>query len=476
MVEPHVAGELDEVVILFRHIAHRALDQAVEGLSAFLLVLPRPGLLTSGHGLRELCDGPVVLLLHRHHCGLGIVGDLPGPEVRARRGLLQLVAILVVGHIDQGDGAVVLLGGLIHQVEDALGASQCHDHRVHLLGDLADGVGKALGELEEGGDGAQSNGAADAVQCQGAARHGDDDILDIADVDEDGHEDVGVLVGLIGALKQGVVDLAEALLGLGLMAEDLDYLLAVDHLLDVAVQVAQLHLLADEIAAAAAGQEPGDAEHPDDAHDDHSGQGQIGGQHAHKGDQDHHAGVDHLGDALGEHLAQGVHVVGVDAHHVAVGVGIKVLDGQGLHVAEQVVPDALLHALGDGDHQAVVGEGTQGAHDIQPGHHQKDPHQAAVIGGLHGQQGGDVVVDQVAQKQGPRHRGDGADEDAEDHQHEQSHIAPAHIAHQPADRMAALYRRSGGLIHSPRLPSSGTHRSPDRSHRSGAAARGCPWR
>ena len=42
-------------------------------------------------------------------------------------------------------------------------------------------------------------------------------------------------------------------------------------------------------------------------------------------------GVDDLGNALAEQLPQGVHVVGVDGHDVAVGVGVKVLDGQRLH-------------------------------------------------------------------------------------------------------------------------------------------------
>ena len=254
--------------------------------------------------------------------------------------------------------------------------------------------------MEEGGDSAQGDGAADAVKGQKAAGHGDNHVLDVADVDQDGHEDIGVFIGLIGALEQGVIDLVEARLGLGLVAEDLDHLLAVDHLLDIAVQIAQLHLLADKVAAAAAGQEPGDTEHAKDTDDDHPSECQVGDQHTHKGDQDHHAGVDDLWDALGEHLAQGVHVIGIDAHHIAVGVGVKVLDGQRLHMAEQVITDALLHTLGDGDHQPVVREGAEGAHNIQAGHHKQDTHKAAVIRDLHGQQRGDVVVDEVAQEQG----------------------------------------------------------------------------
>ncbi len=69
------------------------------------------------------------------------------------------------------------------------------------------------------------------------------------------------------------------------------------------------------------------------------------------------AGVDDLGNALAQKLAQGVHVVGVHGHDVAVGVGVKVLDGQGLHLVEQVVPQVAHGALADIDHDAVIAEG-----------------------------------------------------------------------------------------------------------------------
>ena len=72
----------------------------------------------------------------------------------------------------------------------------------------------------------RGDAAGKAAKGHQAAGHGHNHVLDIADVDHDGHEDVGILVGLIGALTQGVVDLVKALLRLLLVAEDLDDLLA----------------------------------------------------------------------------------------------------------------------------------------------------------------------------------------------------------------------------------------------------------
>ena len=480
MVEPHVAGELDEVVVLALHVPHGAQDGPVEDRAVLLRrILPGPQLV-GARGLLQLGDGAVLVLAHGHHGDAGVVGDLPGPEVGALLGLLQLVAVLVIGHVHQRHRTVILLRLFIHQGEDPGRAGQGHDDGVELLGDLVDGVGEALGQLQEGGDDAQGDGGVHAAEGQGAAHHGHDHILHVADVDHNGHQDAGVGVGLVGAVEHVVVDAVEAVLGLLLMAEDLDHLLAVDHLLDIAVQGAQGALLAEEVAAAAARQEPGHQQGEEDAHQHHHSQQGVGEQHAQEGDQNGHGGVDDLGDALGEHLAQGIHVVGVDAHHVAVGVGVKVLDGQGLHVAEQVVPDGFLNALGDHDHVPVVGVRTQGAHQEQAAHHHQGPHQAGEVRVRRAQQGGDIVIDQTAQEQRARHIGDGADQDAEDDQHEADLVLPLDIAHQPANDVAALAGDSVSAVdlltaHRRCLPSPGTHRSHGKCHTFSAAPRGCPW-
>ena len=137
------------------------------------------------------------------------------------------------------------------------------------------GWGKAAAELEEGGDGSQGD-PPHAADSQGAADDGDEHILQVAQVGVDGHEDVGEHVGGGGLAAQLVVAPVEVRLGGLLMAENLDHLLAVDHFLDIAVDVAQGFLLLDEEAAAASADEAGDQQHHPDAQQHQRRQHQIG--------------------------------------------------------------------------------------------------------------------------------------------------------------------------------------------------------
>ena len=78
-----------------------------------------------------------------------------------------------------------------------------------------------------------------------------DGVADVAQLGVDRHHDVGEGVGLFGAFLQLVVQLTEAGKGLLLVGEHLDHLLALHHLLDVAVHLAQIPLLLDEVLGGA---------------------------------------------------------------------------------------------------------------------------------------------------------------------------------------------------------------------------------
>ena len=103
-----------------------------------------------------------------------------------------------------------------------------------------------------------------------------------------------------------------------LVGEDLDDLLAFHHLFDVAVHFAEVALLCDEELAALLGDLLGAEEHQ--GYHQHGDDGELPAQHAHAGkDGNDGDGAGHqLRDALAEHLAEGIHVVGVDGHDVAV--------------------------------------------------------------------------------------------------------------------------------------------------------------
>ena len=62
-------------------------------------------------------------------------------------------------------------------------------------------------------------------------------------------------------------------------------------------------------------------------------------------------------------------IVGVVAHHIAMGMGIKVLDGQGLHVGKHIVPYGFQGALRHGDHQPCLQVGSQHTGQVNAPHH-----------------------------------------------------------------------------------------------------------
>ena len=259
----------------------------------------------------------------------------------------------------------------------------------------------------------------------------------MAQVVVDRPQNVGELVGRGGVAAQLVVAAVKFLHGLLLMAEYLDYLLAVDHLFDVAVYIGQGLLLLDEVFAALPTHPLGDVQHQHCKGQHKQRQPQAQRQHGtdHRHQRNHRG--QHLRKRLGDHLAQGVGVVGEMAHHLAMAVRVKVADGQRLHMSEHLVAHILEHTLRHGDHQPVVEIAADHAHHIDADHHAQGPGQAGKNGiGLQKQRG-DIIVDQHADKRGAEHAGHGAENDAQHHQHQPQAVA-RHIAHQPANRPAHI--------------------------------------
>ena len=202
-----------------------------------------------------------------------LVGVLPGPDAGAAVGGSDGPVGLLPG-ADQLHVPAVLLRRLVHELKDPLGPGGGHDHKVQLLADLGDGLVEILVQPHKGDDRAYG-GSAESGQGQESARGGADHIAQIADVGVDGHEKVGVAVRLVGAVPQRLVEPPKLLDGGFLVAEDLDHLLAVHHLLDVSVQIAQVALLLLKILPRQPREGGGDFEHHQgDEHGD-DGQGQV---------------------------------------------------------------------------------------------------------------------------------------------------------------------------------------------------------
>ena len=70
----------------------------------------------------------------------------------------------------------------------------------------------------------------------------------------------------------------------------------------------------------------------------------------------------------GDGLAQGVDIIGITAHELAVGMGVKIFDGQVLHAVKKVSPHSVEGSVGDDDHHPVIGIGTGRAGQIDTTH------------------------------------------------------------------------------------------------------------
>lgn len=145
-------------------------------------------------------------------------------------------------------------------------------------------------------------------------------------------------MGAVAVFKEGVVDLVELLNGALLVAEDLDDLLAGHRLLNIALGFGDGLLLAQEEFGAAAADALGDDDHQN--HAEHRNERQPDAEIEHNAEHGQHdrARLDEGGDGFGHELAQRVDIVGVEAHDIAVLVGVEVADGKILHAAEHL-PD-----------------------------------------------------------------------------------------------------------------------------------------
>ena len=368
--------------------------------------------------------------------GAVVVGVLPGPDAGALVGLHEVVVLVVLG-VDEGDIALIGLAGLIHHLEDALCTGQCHDDAVGLHGHLADGHIEALVQGQERHDSTQRD-AAHAGDGHGCAHQSADGVADVAQLSVDGHHDVGEAVGLLGAVLELVVQLAEALEGLLFVGEDLDDLLALHHLFDIAVHLAEVALLCDEVLAALLGDLLGAEEHQ--GHHQHGDDGELPAQHTHAGkDGNDGDGAGHqLRDALAEHLTEGIHVVCVDGHDVAVRMGVKVADGQALHVGKELGAQVAQGTLGDVDHDAGVEPGGEDAHHIDAADAHQRTGQRCKAGVLLLGHGDDIVVDKGLQEQACLHIGQRADHDADEHEDAVRQIVLEHLCHDALEQLARV--------------------------------------
>ena len=340
-------------------------------------------------------------------------------------------------HIYQCYRSVILFRLFIQQLKDTVGTGHGHDHRVKLVGNLGNRVDEVSGQGQEGCDGPQGQYRfpADGQICNtGDAHNTADDrnchIKNVAQIAHNRHQDVGHGIGIGGCTAQFQVFLIKIRLGLLFMAEDFYDLLAVDHFFDIAVQFAQVFLLLHEEAAALSCDFAGKEDHKHSESHNHQSQPyrqvQHGNQHRNHG----YNGTEQVWQRLGQHLTQGICVVGVMAHDLAVGSRIKISHRQVLHVGKHFVTDIFQRTLRHNRHcdcRKEIGKDSRCENNAHISHGVKQPIKLWIC---LSQQGQNVVVNQTLDKQGGCHAGNCTDQNADNHK-QQTELIVCQVGEQP---------------------------------------------
>ena len=163
-------------------------------------------------------------------------------------------------------------------------------------------------------------------------------------------------------------------------------------------------------------------------------------------------------------MTKGIGVVGVKAHNIAVGAGIKGADGKPLHFFKHFVPNLFERSLRDGYHDTVIKKRGQHADQIDRADHDQHLQKLCEYRGRACEQRRDIIVDQGLQEQRRSGGRNGAEQNTDHHKNELSLIV-LHIRKQPPQRLGVKLlllhhiarNQSVLLIHGRCLLSSGIH-------------------
>ena len=264
---------------------------------------------------------------------------LPCPNLGTLGAFHQLPVMVVTG-IHQSNIAFVGFLRFIHHIKNALCTGKRHDNGVHLLRNLAERHNKVAGKLQERSQRTQRN-RREAADGQNGTNQRGKHILQVADIADNGHQHVAISVGRGGALAKLLVQHIKVVLGGILVVKYFNHFLSGHHFFDIAVYFRQVGLLGNKASAALAADILSDLHH--EQHHQHCQNGQRNADAEHHTKNCHHAHqrVKRLRNALADHLTQCIGIVGVKAHDFAVGMGVKIADGQPLHVGKHLITHTL---------------------------------------------------------------------------------------------------------------------------------------
>ena len=406
------------------------------------------------------------------------IRTLPGPLAGSILCLLQ-GAVGPLAHIDQGGLALVHLRCDLHDLKDPLRTGDGCQHVIDLLADHTHRLTHLTDVLEIHDQGAKIQAHVDGEQGSSAAGKS---VVDMGNVAHGRHNGARKGLGRRGAAAICFIALGKALPCLGLVVENLDDLLTLDHLLDIAIDNPDIPLLFRKKVAAALAHGHYHKEHEAQTEDGHQEQYRAGNDHHEHHAHESEAAGDQAGKAVVHDLGDGLDVVGIAAHEFAMGMGVKIAQRQGLHLGKEIPPECKAGLLGDVDHDPGVGEGEARSCHIDAGHEAQGPGQLAVISG------DNRLIHQRLEEVGSA---DGAH--TVEHQaysdNQQQPFGAAQIFHQFPNGFAHIFGflipvtvPAAGAAHGPwishrySLLPAGIDRRPDRSRWFSSVRRECPWR
>ena len=332
-------------------------------------------------------------------CGIRrLVIMLPGP---APGMMIRFPQLSVSGpfRVHKHDVALILFGLGVQKIEDTLRAGHRHDDGGKLVGDLGNRHSEGLVQSQERGQRSQCE-SPDAPQRQSASCNCAQDITQVPDLPVQRSQDIGIADCLVRGLIEFLIQLIKNLLVLFLMTEDLHYLLPVHHLFNKAVHGSEGILLLNKMLLGNPGAFCGRKHRKRNHGEGQQGQRQGKNNHGRQSRNHRDDRLEDLGDRLGDQLAHGIDVIGVNRHDISVGMLVKIADRKAFHMIEQIFPKVPHTALGNVNHRQALRERRGNSDGIKQRDSSDRPRERAEIRVRLGNHRNNIRVDQSSHKEG----------------------------------------------------------------------------
>ena len=216
------------------------------------------------------------------------------------------------------------------------------------------------------------------------------------------------------------------------MTEHLDHLLSVHHLLDESVDGTKVFLLLDKVFSASSGDGFGREQHQADHNQCEHRQGNTEDHHTDEHTDNGDQTVDDLRNTLADHLTEGIDIIGIDGHDIAVGMAVKIADRQFFHMFKHVVTERPHGSLGHIDHNSVVSKGRSHTKKVEASHSCDCHGQRTKIRITLSKHRSNIIIDQRLHEHGSLYIGKYAGKNQYNNDYPLNQIPFCHIIHEPS--------------------------------------------